>query len=215
MIPISKLILSAFLILLFYPVFSQNEVEVLQIDYRIEIESGRDPKRPEVRPEPMVVFNRMFIYGNRAVYVVYDITKTWKDYSVKDKTTIWKKGKTSYKHEYKDSTCCIVYSAMKKRYRWESTVVEEVIAGRKTKKIIIYDDVNRKTYYVWVDLMVSASVSPIGFLPVNGLIMRLRNENIVYEVISRKVVSIPESFFEVNEKKYKFSEKAFRDGVIE
>ena len=62
MIPISKLILSAFLILLFYPVFSQNEVEVLQIDYRIEIESGRDPKRPEVRPEPMVVFNIIFHY---------------------------------------------------------------------------------------------------------------------------------------------------------
>ena len=57
--------------------------------------------------------------------------------------------------------------------------------------------------------MVSASVSLIGFLPVNELIMRLKNENIVYEVISRKAVSIPESFFEVKEKNTNSRKKLF------
>jgi len=210
-----KVSLISLVLLLSFSLFAQDEVQVLNVDYRIEIESGRDPKRPDVRPEPMVVFNRMYIYNNRAVYVAYDTTKTWKDYTIKDKTTIWKKGKTSYKHEYKDSTCCIMYSAMKKRYRWEGTTVEEVIAGRKTKKVIIYDDVNHKTYYVWIDPLIKTSISPIGFLPVSGLIMRLRNENIVYEVIGRRVLSIPETFFDVDEEKYRFSEKAFRTGFIE
>ena len=108
-----------------------------------------------------------------------------------------------------------MYNLIKKRYRWESTVIQEVIAGRKTNKVIIYDDVNRKTFYVWVDPTIKASVSPIGFLPVNGLIMRIRNENVVYEVIGRRTVEVPESFFQVDEEKYRFSEKAFRTGFIE
>ncbi|MBD80909.1 MAG: hypothetical protein CL840_18475 [Crocinitomicaceae bacterium] len=194
---------------------SQKTVSALNVDYRIEIESGRDINRPEIRPKPIVVYNRMYIYNNRAVYVAFDSTKSWNDYGVMDKTTIWKKGKTSYKHEFKDSNCCIMYNEMKKRYRWESTVIEEVIAGRKTNKVIIYDDVNGKIFYVWVDPLVKTSVSPIGFLPVNGLVMRLRNENVVYEVIGRKVVEVPESYFSVDEEKYRFSEKAFRTGFIE
>lgn len=209
--------LVSILLIIFYSIlgFSQDLVEVMNVDYRIEIESGRDINRPEVRPEPMVVYNRMYIYDDRAVYTTYDTTKVWSDYLHNEKTLIWKKGKTSYKYEYKDSNCCIMYSAMKKRYRWEGTSVVETIAGRDTKKVIIYDDVNHKTYYAWIDPLIKTSISPMGYLPVNGLIMRLRNENVVYEVIGRRVLSIPESFFEVDEEKYQFSEKAFRTGFIE
>ncbi|MGB0402596.1 MAG: hypothetical protein ACPGEG_00775 [Salibacteraceae bacterium] len=196
-------------------VLAQKEVTALQVDYRIEIESGRDPKRPEVRQSPIVFYNRMYIYNERAVYVSLDSSKTWKDYQQNEKSIFWRKGKTSYKYEYKDTNCCIMYSSMKNRYRYESTVVVEKIIGRNTKKVMVYDDVNNKNYLVWADHSIGAAISPIGFMNVGGLVMRLRNENVVYEVRAISKISVDESFFDIDTEKYKFSEKAFRKGIIE
>lgn len=206
---------SVFYFLIPASLLGQNEVSALQVDYRIEIESGRDPNRPEVRQTPIVFYNRMYIYKEKAVYVSLDSTKTWKDYQQNEKSVFWRKGKTSYKYEFKDTNCCIMYSSMKNRYRYESTVVIEKIIGRTTKKVIVYDDVNNKSYLVWADHTIGAAISPIGFMNVGGLVLRLRNENVVYEVQKISTIKIDEGFFDVDTEKYKFSEKAFRKGIIE
>lgn len=198
----------------FFSASAQKEVKALVVDYKIEIESGRDPKRPEVRPKSIVAFNRLYIYGHKAVYVALDSTKKWSDYTAEQKSFMWSKGKTSYRYEKKDSNCCVLYSELKKRYRTESTVIQENILGRHAKKVIVYDDVNQLTYLVWDAPTLAVPVSPLGFMPVSGLVMRLRNENVVYEAVKISYQNIPESFFETKEGSYQFSEKAFRAGVV-
>jgi hypothetical protein len=210
---------SVFLITIFsvgiLTAWGQKIVNALKVDYKIEIESGRDPKRPEELPPSIIVYNTMFIFNNKAVYVTSDSTKKWSDYKPKEKSLLWRKGKTSYRYEFKDSNCCVLYSNLKERYRQENTSIEETIAGKKTKKEIIYDDVNNRMYLVWVDPNLPVGVSPLGFMPVSGLVMRLRNENMVYEVVSVNNVQVQETFFETKSDGYQFKEKAFRTGIVE
>ena len=45
--------------------------------------------------------------------------------------------------------------------------------------------------------------------------MRLRNENMVYEVVGLSTIQVSELFFDVSPDVYHFKEKAFRAGIIE
>ncbi len=164
-------------------------------------------------PEMLKVRNSMYFYKGKGIYVQAS-DKALEEVPEKAKTYIWKSGKNSFKYEALDTNCCILYSQLKDRYTIEQTSVVEEIAGYKAKKVILFDQVNNIQYLVWYTSKIKGGLSPIGVLPVKGFVLRLKNENIVYEVKSVEEMDLDGEQFEVSEDYLKFSEKAFRRGYI-
>ena len=130
------------------------------------------------------------------------------------KMLFWKKGKYAYKHEFKDSNCCLLYSNLKTRYSIEHTKLHEVILGYACHKVLIYDDVNKENYLAWYTPQLQGGISPIGYLSVPGMVLKLETPRVSYLATEIIPQELNEKEFDIPKSKLKFSEKAFRSGII-
>lgn len=185
------------------------------VDYLIKIEVGKENQDyPTEQVQFIEAKNRTYFYNKVGLTVSGEGTENLQELKESEKMLIWRKGKNSYKHEAKDSNCCLLYSNMKDRYKVETTKLTEMILGHNCHKVLIYDEVNKENYRVWFTHSIKGGMSPIGYLPLPGMVLKLESDRVSYKATKIESKVIASDFFNVPSQKLKFSEKAFRSGFI-
>ena len=203
------------LVLLFSFGLSAQTISSGYVDYLIKIEVGRENQdNPTEQVQFIEANNRTYFNNKVGLTVSGEGNENLKELKETEKMLIWRKGKNSYKHEAKDSNCCLLYSNLKDRYKVESTKLTEMILGHNCHKVLIYDEVNKENYRVWFTHRVKGGISPIGYLPLPGMVLKLESDRVTYQATQILFKELASEYFDVPSQKLKFSEKAFRSGFI-